>query len=82
MQPEALAGELVTWRAHDWASDPFSRGAYSYVKVGGVRAQERFAESVEDTLWFAGEAASAEGYWGTVHGAIASGERAAREIAA
>jgi monoamine oxidase len=35
----------------------------------------------EDTLWFAGEAAAVEGYWGTVHGAIDSGWRAARSVA-
>jgi monoamine oxidase len=80
MKPDALADELVTWRAHDWSSDPFSLGAYSYVKVGGIPAQERFAEAVEDTLWFAGEAVTPGGEWGTVHGAMLSGERAAREI--
>ena len=65
---------------HDWQSDPFSRGAYSYVKVGGGRAQSDLAAPVQETLFFAGEATDTTGNNGTVHGAIASGRRAAREI--
>ena len=65
---------------HDWQSDPFSRGAYSYVKVGGDRAQQHLAAPIEQTLFFAGEATDVTGNNGTVHGAIASGRRAAREI--
>jgi hypothetical protein len=45
-----------------------------------LEAQRRFHLPVDDTLYFAGEAADAEGYWSTVHGAVASGERAARLI--
>jgi monoamine oxidase len=35
---------------------------------------------VADTLFFAGEATELEGHHATVHGAIATGERAAREV--
>lgn len=65
---------------HDWQADPFSRGAYSYVRVGGLEAQETLARSVEQTLFFAGEATETQGHHATVHGAIATGCRAAREI--
>jgi len=65
---------------HDWQSDPLSRGAYSYGKVGADGAQESLASPVESTLFFAGEATDTTGHNGTVHGAIASGMRAAREI--
>jgi monoamine oxidase len=65
---------------HDWQSDPFSRGAYSYVKAGGDGAQSDLAAPVEQTLFFAGEATDVSGYHGTVHGAIASSHRAAQEI--
>jgi monoamine oxidase len=77
---DSLAGDLETWHAHNWSTDPFACGAYSYVKVGGVSAQEHFGDAVENTLYFAGEAANAEGHCGTVHGAMASGERAAQLI--
>jgi monoamine oxidase len=65
---------------HDWQNDPFSQGAYSYGKVGADGAQEMLAAPVENTLFFAGEATDTSGHNGTVHGAIASGLRAARQI--
>jgi monoamine oxidase len=77
-----LARLLEAEYFHDWQSDPFSRGAYSYGKVGADGAQEALASPVENTLFFAGEATDTGGHNGTVHGAIASGVRAAREILA
>ena len=66
--------------SHDWEADPFSRGAYSYVKVGGDHAQQNLGKPIHNTLFFAGEATDITGYNGTVHGAMASGQRAAKEI--
>jgi monoamine oxidase len=65
---------------HDWQSDPFSRGAYSYGKVGGNGMEALLGSPIENTLFFAGEATDTGGHNGTVHGAIASGKRAATEI--
>jgi monoamine oxidase len=65
---------------HDWQTDPFSRGAYSYGKVGSSGAQQTLGAPLEKTLFFAGEATDITGNNGTVHGAIASGYRAADEI--
>jgi monoamine oxidase len=76
-QIEALLEESYT---HDWQSDPFSRGAYSYVPTGALDAQTQLALPVEETLFFAGEATNTEGHSATVHGAIATGKRAAREV--
>lgn len=70
---------LEAYHGHDWQSDPFSRGAYAYLGVGGVEARAAFARPVERTLYFAGEALDAE-QPGTVAGAIASGKKAARTI--
>jgi hypothetical protein len=80
----SLLGNIEAPRAvllHDWAADPFARGGYSYVKVGGTGAREELAAPLEETLYFAGEATDTE-QSGTVGGALASGQRAAREIAA
>lgn len=74
---ERLAAAWV----HHWQRDPFARGAYSYVTVGGHGARRALAKPLQDTLFFAGEAADDEGEHGTVAGALASGERAAREAA-
>lgn len=65
---------------HDWQSDPCSRGAYSYVRVGGRGARAELAAPLDDTLYFAGEATDDDGDAATVAGALSSGERAAREI--
>jgi len=65
---------------HDWQNDPFSRGAYSYGKVGGDGMEEALAKPVDNTLFFAGEATDTGGHNGTVHGAMATGKRAAAEI--
>ena len=65
---------------HDWQADPFSRGAYSYVGVGGQGAQKQLAAPIDDTLFFAGEACEFSGHHATVHGAISSGQRAAKEV--
>jgi len=67
----------ATW-VHHWQRDPFALGAYSYVAVGGAGARRALAEPLEDTLYFAGEAADYAGEHGTVAGALASGARAAR----
>jgi monoamine oxidase len=75
-----IEGMLEKIHFHNWYSDPFARGAYSYVPVDGLAAQSELSKPVEDTLFFAGEATNTRGHCGTVHGAIATGKRAANEI--
>ena len=65
---------------HDWQNDPLSRSACSYGRVGGDRAQAALASPIDQTLFFAGEATDGTGNNGTVHRAMASGYRAAKEI--
>lgn len=65
---------------HDWDADPFSCGAYSYVKAGGEGCQKTLGAPIHNTLFFAGEATDVSGHNGTVHGAIASAHRAVKEI--
>ena len=78
--PSRTKSQLSAFYYHDWNSDPFSCGAYSYVKAGGEGSQRVVGEPVRNTLFFAGEATDVSGHNGTVHGAIASGQRAAKEI--
>jgi monoamine oxidase len=75
-----VADELEASYCHDWQRDPFARGAYSYVGVGGGTARSELAAAVEGTLFFAGEAADYAGEAATVTGAIQSGERAADDL--
>jgi len=64
----------------NWRRDPFSLGAYSYIPVNGLSAPQELAEPIDNTLFFAGEATNTEGHHGTVHGALATGSRAAKEM--
>jgi monoamine oxidase len=63
---------------HNWSRDPFSRGAYSYARVGGSNAGKTLSRAIDSTIWLAGEAYDPEGRTGTVEGAIGSGQHAAR----
>ncbi len=73
---------LSSWHMHDWQSDAYARGAYSYVPVGALDAPGKMRNPVEDTLYFAGEHTDVAGHWGTVHAALASGADAAARIIA
>jgi monoamine oxidase len=75
---EARAMLVAAW-THNWVDDPYARGVYSYVLVGGNDAPAKLARPLRGTLFFAGEASNAEGRTGTVHGAIATGRRAAKQ---
>jgi monoamine oxidase len=66
----------VWW--HDWDHDPYSRGAYTYHRVGAAEAHRDLARPEQQTLFFAGEATEETG--GTVEAALASGRRAARQV--
>jgi len=79
LKPAALPPHRAWF--HDWHADPCARGAYSYVPARALPARRKLAEPVEHTLYFAGEHTDLIGYGGTVHGAIASGRRAAQQIA-
>jgi monoamine oxidase len=62
-----------------WIGDPFTRGAYSYYKVGQYTTlcgEERVAEG---RVYFCGEQTSIQ-WQGYINGAVVSGERVAREI--
>jgi monoamine oxidase len=65
---------------HDWHADPCALGAYSYVPAGSLTAREELAKPVDETIYFGGEATELDGHSATVHGAIASGFRVARQI--
>ncbi len=71
---------VLRWHMHDWQIDPHSLGAYTYVPRGAIDASDQMSLPVEQTLFFAGEHTDTSGHWGTVHGALRSGYRAARQL--
>lgn len=64
---------------HDFAADPLARGAFSCAAGGHIAAALALAKPHNGVLFFAGEATHPLAL-GTVHGAFASGERAAVEV--
>jgi monoamine oxidase len=75
-----LEGLLSSWHTHDWLTDPYAGGAYSYVPSGALDAPERMTRPVDDTLYFAGEHTDVSGHWGTVHAALQSGTLGAERL--
>ncbi len=63
-----------------WGSDPWTRGSYSYLPLGvEFDTYREMSKPVGERLFFAGEATHSR-FPSTVHGALLSGRRAARQI--
>lgn len=59
-----------------WGQDPLALGSYSYAEPGRAGARAVLAQPVNDRVFFAGEACSAESF-STAHGAYETGRKAA-----
>ncbi len=79
--PGVVRRGVLDLRTTDWSRDPFSRGAYSFTAAGQDGAAAVLRRPAKGTLFFAGEATAEGSEVGTVHGALASGRRAAAEAA-
>lgn len=66
--------------ASHWAHDRFATGSYSYALPGHAGDRARLARSVDERIFFAGEATSPN-FFSTCHGALESGIRAAGKVA-
>ncbi|TGE06351.1 flavin monoamine oxidase family protein [Hymenobacter fodinae] len=77
---EFLRQQLRAHRIVNWGADPFARGAYTYATVGAAAAHQVLNQSVEDTLFFAGEGVYEGAHIGTVEAALVSGETAAKKL--
>ncbi|GAB2182876.1 FAD-dependent oxidoreductase [Roseibium sp. LAB1] len=63
-----------------WQRDPWTRGSYSFLPVGGGPGNRKtLAADLSGRVFFAGEATASD-YPATVHGAWLSGQRAARDV--
>jgi len=82
LSPNQVRRRLRGAHTHNWRQDPYSRGAYSYVPFGALEAPGLLSLPQEDTLFFAGEHTDLDGHWGTVHGALNTGLRAAGQVLA
>ena len=62
-----------------WPGNAFTRGSYSYWKVGQYTKFAGIEGAAEDACYFAGEHTSID-FQGYLNGAVESGDRAAKEI--
>jgi monoamine oxidase len=79
---DMLLGQLESWRMVDWQREPYTRGGYGAFPVGSEDVPRALAQPVQGTLFFAGEATDNAWHTGTVHGALATGQRAAKAVLA
>jgi monoamine oxidase len=79
VRPQSVRKAFLVVYHHDWESDPYARGAYSYPGVGAEDALAHLARPVKGTIYFAGEALDMD-HGGTVEGALASGRQQAEKI--
>lgn len=74
------APDYISYKRSNWGSEPYSTGAYSFVKAGATPDDcELYYENIDEKIYFAGEATTCE-LIGTVHGALITGEKAANTI--
>ncbi|MFG2974590.1 flavin monoamine oxidase family protein [Streptomyces sp. NPDC048331] len=78
--PWTRSARVLATEAADWGNDPWSGGAFTAPRTGARDAAVLWAEPIENTLFFAGEATVCGRELPWVQGAIASGERAAAQI--
>ncbi len=79
---ETMRQHLAASRRVSWADDPYALGGYAHVPPGHAEARPILAQPEGDLLFFAGEASAYDSNPQTVHGALESGWRAARECMA
>lgn len=71
-----IASKVISWNKM-----PYIKGVYSYHKMGGtINDRVELAKSIDNKLFFAGEATNSDGLSGTVQGAIESSIRAVNEL--
>jgi monoamine oxidase len=74
-----LRKRVIATAVTHWAANPFTRGAYSYARVGTGHRRRAMIETDTGSVVFAGEAFS-QRWQATAHGAFTSGSEVARRL--
>ncbi|MEL7005915.1 MAG: FAD-dependent oxidoreductase [Bacteroidota bacterium] len=74
---------MTEFIVQDWGTEEHIQGAYSY-QMPGATNDDRvvLSQDIDSKLYFAGEATSINGDFGTMQGALESAERVTEEIIA
>jgi len=76
----SLKQKLNAWHIEDWSKHRFALGGYSYDMLQTDDAKKILNTSVEETIFFAGEALYKGTLPGTVEAALVSGREASQKI--
>lgn len=76
----AAAGAVLDCQLADWGTDPWALGSYAVARPGGSTARAILRAPWSERVRYAGEAAAADGWHGTVAGAYLSGVAAAQAV--
>lgn len=71
---------FVNYMIKDWGNEPYINGVYSYTKPNGKNARSIARKSIDNKIFFAGEAMNTKLNYGNVHGAIESAMDVLKEI--
>ncbi|MGZ3951840.1 MAG: flavin monoamine oxidase family protein [Flavisolibacter sp.] len=77
-----LRQKLLASHVANWVTDPYSCGGYSYEVVNGKDFQQIIKQSVEKTIYFAGEGLFHGPEIGTVEAALQTGRDTAHQLIA
>jgi monoamine oxidase len=77
---DELKDKLVAYDIVNWTTDPFTRGSYAYDTVEAPASRKVLNESIDNTIFFAGEYLYEGAAMGTVEAALTSGLEVAKKI--
>lgn len=80
VEKDFLKDQIIKAEVFNWPADPLTHGAYSYSTPKSIQAAEEMNRSVNNVLYFAGEAIFTGNETATVEGALASGKETAEKI--
>jgi monoamine oxidase len=75
-----LKGKLLACNIVNWTAEPFTRGSYAYDTVAAPASRKILNQSVDNTIFFAGEYLYDGTAMGTVEAALTNGEEVAKKI--
>jgi len=78
--PNPASKFFLEYRIQDWSKEPFIKGGYSHpAMTANKKIRETLAAPIQNRVFWAGEATHPKAYM-TMHGAIETGDFAAKEL--
>ena len=71
---------FVSSQLKNWGDDEFHKGAYSYASRNSPSMRSALSESIDNKLFFIGEACNTNGHAATIHGAMETAEKVVKKL--